>query len=373
MTKPAKRSANGDKNLAAEIEWEFTFDRFGVRPERDAGESLKVEFAREAVRSLSYWFQTVELLYDDTTEVMTLATNAGLLPQYPYWQSVAQTTELLQNWLTAVGLAAEPIDQKIVEPRTEDFVEQLRLYLEAMPTWAPVFRAATWVASLAGTGSIMPSAQGRLLQGLKSVIAVYEFDATLDPAEILKRFDGILSGDVGEVSPLQPQLRRFLKQGKELLHYSGPTLSAEPARLYQWLQEFREAAQDYPHQSVVPATSWDAVEDAYWRQWRWPSIGAVSRVTHGETNAASASAGGTSAGVSALDVIYTTRYGSVPLLHWRGGNLSICQWSRILTIGSLRGTTALQAPSVAAVGNLGFSEPSTPPENASGAAVGGPT
>ena len=56
-----------------------------------------------------------------------------------------------------------------------------------------MFRAATWVASLAGTGSTMPSATGAPFQGLKSVIAVYEFDATPDPAEVLERFAGVLS------------------------------------------------------------------------------------------------------------------------------------------------------------------------------------
>ena len=72
-------------------------------------------------------------------------------------------------------------------------------------------------------------------------------------------------------------------------------------------------------------------------------MGAVSRINPGGTSAGG-TVGTTVGEVSALDLIYTTRYGAVPLLHWRGGHLSICQWSRILTIASLRGTTALQAP-----------------------------
>jgi hypothetical protein len=203
----------------------------------------------------------------------------------------------------------------------------------------------------------MSTAQGRLLQGLRSVISVYEFDATLTPTAVLDRFRGVLSGsgDGGD-SSLQSQLGSALKQGENLLDYSGSNLSSEPTPFYQWVQEFREAAQDYPHQSsTVPNTSWDALEDAYWEQWKWPPMGAVSRISPSGTTAASASE------VSALDLIYTTRYGSVPLLHWRGGNLSICQWSRILTIASLRGTWALRAPSAAGVANLGFSEPSPAP------------
>lgn len=390
MTKMARTSASRVRSMASrEIQWEFTVDRFGVRSETGSSESLKVEFARKAVHSLSYWLQTVEFLYGNA-DVINLATDAGVLPQYPYWQSVAQTIELLQNWLTpqrprgagddfsTVGLpdsyaVTRSIDEKIVDPRTQDLVEQLRLYLEGMQTSAPVFRAATWVASLAGTGSAMPTPQERLLQGLKSVIAVYELDATLDPVAVLKRFAEVQSGSSG-ISSFLPQFKSILKQGENLLQYSGsvPDFSPEPILFHQWLQEFREAAQDYPHQtSIVPATSWDSVEDAYWRQWRWPSIGAVFRVSIDGTG--TDSAGVTSAGgVSMLDLIYTTRYGSVPLLHWRGGNLSICQWSRILTIASLRRTKALQAPSVAGVGNLGFSASSMPPDGLSGTIAGGP-
>jgi hypothetical protein len=390
MTSAARKSANGVRTLAnREIEWEFTVDRFGVRPETGDSESLKVEFARRAVSSLSHWSQTVELLYGDAAGVIALATNAGFLPQYPYWQSVAQTIETLQGRLmpqrsrgagdgfSAVAApdsyaAAQTIDEKIIDPRTQDLVEQLRLYLEEMQKWAPVFRAATWVASLAGTGSTMSTAQGRLLQGLKSVIAVYELDATPDPAAIMKRFAGVLSGS-DALSPLLPQLQGVLKQGENLLHYSGsaPEFAPDPTLFYQWLQEFRDSARDYPHQSsAVPATSWNALEDAYWAQWKWPPMGAVSRINPGGTIAGGTV--GTNVGeVSALDLIYTTRYGSVPLLHWRGGHLSMCQWSRILTIASLRGTTALQAPRHAGIGNLGFGAPAKPPDSDSGPGDGG--
>ena len=260
MSSAARKSTNGVRTLAnREIEWEFTVDRFGVRPATGDSESLRVEFARRAVSSLSHWSQTVELLYGDAAGVIALATTAGFLPQYPYWQSVAQTIENLQGRLmpqrsrgagdgfSSVAApdsyaAAQPIDEKIIDPRTQDLVEQLRLYLEAMQTWAPVFRAATWVASLAGTGSTMSTPQGRLLQGLRSVIAVYEFDATPDAAAIMKRFAGVLSGGGDAPSSLLPQLQSVLKQGENLLHYSGsvPEFAPDPSLFYQWLQEFRD-------------------------------------------------------------------------------------------------------------------------------------
>ena len=100
-------------------------------------------------------------------------------------------------------------------------------------------------------------------------------------------------------------------------------------------------------------------------------MGAVSRINPGGTSAGG-TVGTTVGEVSALDLIYTTRYGAVPLLHWRGGHLSICQWSRILTIASLRGTTALQAPGHAGIVDLGFGAPAKPPDSAGGPGDGGP-
>ena len=76
--------------------------------------------------------------------------------------------------------------------------------------------------------------------------------------------------------------------------------------------------------------------------------------------------------VSALDLIYTTRYGAARCCTGAAGHLSICQWSRILTIASLRGTTALQAPGHAGIGNLGFGAPAKSPDSAGGPGDGGP-
>ena len=88
----------------------------------------------------------------------------------------------------------------------------------------------------------MSTPQGRLLQGLRSVIAVYEFDATPDAAAIMKRFAGVLSGGGDAPSSLLPQLQSVLKQGENLLHYSGsvPEFAPDPSLFYQWLQEFRD-------------------------------------------------------------------------------------------------------------------------------------
>ena len=55
----------------------------------------------------------------------------------------------------------------------------------------------------------------RLLQGLQSVIAVYELDATPDAAAIMKRFAGVLSGGGDAPSSLLPQLQGVLKQGEK--------------------------------------------------------------------------------------------------------------------------------------------------------------
>ena len=88
----------------------------------------------------------------------------------------------------------------------------------------------------------MSTPQGRLLQGLQSVIAVYELDATPDAAATMKRFAGVLSGGGDAPSSLLPQLQDVLQQGENLLHYSGsiPEFAPDPTLFSQWLQEFRD-------------------------------------------------------------------------------------------------------------------------------------
>ena len=64
--------------------------------------------------------------------------------------------------------------------------------------------------------------------------------------------------------------------------------------------------------------------------------------------------------VSAFDLVYTTRFSCLPLVHWRGGNLSIAQWSRLLEVARHRTGKALDAPERAGYGNLGFTEETAP-------------
>jgi hypothetical protein len=362
MKKAVKTAAAVDANpevIDQGIGWQFCVDRFGVRFDN---ESLRIEYARKAVRALVLWTETIELLFGDLSETMMVATNACLLPQYPYWTSISEAIEILQKWLgpghtrdieeiggpPGPGLSAQLAAGQIVNPRTQDYVYQLQLYLEAMQKWAPVFSAATWVASVAGTGSAAADPQIRLLRGLKTVAAVYEFDSTMEPAAVLERFTGILGSDAGESSMLPTVLQASLEGGRKLIQRPGPSpeFAKDPSQFYQWLKDWAATITSFPHHAHDRfREQWGSIEDSYWRQWSWPSVGAVLRQS-GAPSVAST--------VSPLDLIYTARYGAVPLLHWRGGTLSICQWSRIIAIASQRRVRALEAAVTAGLGNLGF-------------------
>ena len=240
MSSAARKSANGIKTLAnREIEWEFTVDRFGVRTATGDGDSLRVEFARKAVSSLSHWSKTVELLYGDAAGVIALATNAGFLPQYPYWQSVAQTIENTSGSVDAAAVARrrETVSRRLwrrTATRRRNR-SMKRSSIRGPRIWSSSFGSISKPCrrglrcfgpppgspALPGRGRRCRTPQGRLLQGLQSVIAVYELDATPDAAAIMKRFAGVLSGGGDAPSSLLPQLQSVLKQGENLLHYSG--------------------------------------------------------------------------------------------------------------------------------------------------------
>ena len=94
---------------------------------------------------MTLWITTIKSLFGELSETMVVATNAYLLPQYPYWTSISEAVEILQKWLgpeharnlkeegpLAAGSSTHPVAGQIVNPRTQDYVYQLQLYLEAM-------------------------------------------------------------------------------------------------------------------------------------------------------------------------------------------------------------------------------------------------
>jgi hypothetical protein len=60
--------------------------------------------------------------------------------------------------------------------------------------------------------------------------------------------------------------------------------------------------------------------------------------------------------MAVLDLMVAARYDGETFLSWRGGLLSIPQWSRILAIASPERLELMRAPAEAALGQLGFSE-----------------
>jgi hypothetical protein len=362
MNQAAKRSKG---KPAPTIKFSFAVDRFGIRK---GAQPLSIEYARNAVQSLTYWSEAIEKLFGDMSVAMEAATNARILPQHPSWAATSDALGAVRSWLgsqypqSVISDSQADRDEssldttigQIVDPKTQDAVEELRLYLQALDAWAPIFKAGVWVASLAATGSIEENPHAQMLQGLESIAAVYEFDITLRPEEILEEFRRLLpdSTSPGSVDGTRtpPVLKSALASGRKAMQ--SPTsekLFVEgPHQLHNWLEDFcRLAEKTYPNGSrAAIRDAWSAIEDTYWRQWTWPPIGAVTRSSN-------------SPAVSALDLIYTTRYGAVPFLHWRGGNLSVCQWSRIMALASQHPRPCFVEASRTGLANLGFEEEST--------------
>jgi hypothetical protein len=96
--------------------------------------------------------------------------------------------------------------------------------------------------------------------------------------------------------------------------------SSDPDDIDQWLQRLDDDLAPFlnPAPSSLDA-DWSDLEFAYWSQWLWPTSGPVSRDPQFEH-------------ASDLDLLYTTRYGGLPVAPLHGGNLSILQWSRIIAL-----------------------------------------
>jgi hypothetical protein len=364
MGRGSKRVAQKEERV---ISFSFSPDRFGIR---GGAQPLGIEYAKNAVRSLASWVHTVEHMFGDVTVAMNIATNAQILPEQPSWTATSESLKQLQDWLGAEYLQRTSVyrtvasgperevssstSDQIVDPKIQDAIEELRLYLYALQMWAGAFKAGVWVASVASVGSIEADSQVRLLQGLRTIAAVYEFDHTLRVEGILDEFCHILSDKRKEED--RPGIFHVLDEmgityeaaQRAMQGVNASTSFADdPILLDQWLLDLRRESDSFPHRAgALLQESWALVERRYWEQWRWPPIGSVSRAQN-------------TTGVSWLDLVYTTRYGCMPLLNWRGGTLSIYQWSRILTIAFQTRAMALGEPARSALGNLGFGDGAT--------------
>jgi hypothetical protein len=110
-----------------------------------------------------------------------------------------------------------------------------------------------------------------------------------------------------------------------------------------WVGGLKKGLSAHLPKSSLSNEQWTAVETSYWRQWDWSTEGTIKRRDP-------------TAKMSVFDLMVAARYAGDTFLHWRGGLLSIAQWSRILAITSADRLEIMREPAVAALGHLGFPE-----------------
>jgi len=340
------------------IRFEFTADRFGFafNPDPESGSKSEVEYARSTIRALNRWGETIESLLGDIDQGLRAAGDARILPYYPTWSSTLESRQRVQTSLGSEADARAVRQLKssersvIVDQRTRDAVDELRIYARMLETWAQTFETGLWVASIAAWGSIEADPKVRLLQGLKAVAAACEFDRIDAPDRILQDLKGITANASTLLSPshtgltVPPEMAATFTSAKERLTSSTPGSFVEsPTRLYEWADKLRNTLSPHQRDAPLPADVWTSIETAYWQQWDWPALDAVSRRDP-------------SAKMSVLDLMFAARYDGAPFLHWRGGLLSIFQWSRILSIASQHRFATMREPAESALSHLGFPE-----------------
>lgn len=355
------------------ITFQFTADRFGFDASPRAAED-EVTYAREALRALDDWADAIGALFGDIDRGLRAAGDAGILPYTPTWSSTLESRERVRDNLgtdSVPFIAAETdaprVGNALIDQKTRDAVQELRRFLRMLSTWRWTFEAGLWIATIAARGSIEQDPERRLLQGLGAIAAVCEFDAIDTPDRILSELLAVaahafsLNTDALKAAPLAyaPGAQAPVRTGLPYLvavavaaanaalqgasERAVTTFVDKPALLRDWTDKLRVELRHHQHEAPLPADQWEPVESAYWRQWDWPTAGAVVRRE-------------TSVKMTVLDLLVAARHAGATFLHWRGGLLSIAQWSRILAIATPQRFAMMREAAEAALGQLGFAE-----------------
>jgi hypothetical protein len=305
------------------------------------------EYAEAAKKALDHWSDTMATVFGSIQDGLALAGSARILPRYPDWRNFAETLGLISSRLNPQpGLQME-----LNDPTARNALREIRDYLEMLQEWAQAFQAALWACLIASIGSTANDAQARRRDGLKALGAIYQFDLN-EPATVLARLRK-LAQPQEPISKIAPEyasswgLAPLVASGaKPVLDTSPPgDFVDDPAVLDQWLSRLdNDLAQFLNLPSASGAGSdWIDIELGFWSQWSWPSSGPVTREPGSED-------------ASFLDLIYTVRHGGVPIAPLRGGNLSILQWSRILSLALRQNAILPPTPTMAAANNLEIPE-----------------
>src|SRR5262245_5055161 len=121
------------------INFKFMADRFGFAANVQSGfGSSEVEYARGVLRALNRWAETIASLLGDVDQALRAAGDARILPYYPTWSSTLESRQLVQTSLgseaeaRAVRQPGSSAHEIIVDQRTRDAVDELRIYLRML-------------------------------------------------------------------------------------------------------------------------------------------------------------------------------------------------------------------------------------------------
>lgn len=351
----ARYRATDEPKRIATMYFQFTADRFGFATTREAED--EIGYARAALNALDRWAETIGSLLGDVDLGLLAVGNARMLPLNPTWSSTSGARQRVRDNLSGRLEASDgetlPQSGELIDQGTRDAVEELRNYLRMLWTWHRTFEAGLWTATIAAQGSVESSPQLRLLRGVAAVEEVGEFDNVDTPRRILDALREVVTladGLVANASVTPPVADRIVAAVRDaagaLRRDADADELTDPKLLGSWAAGLNTKLSRHQHKESLPAGDWPAVETIYWRQWHWPMEGAVRRKEPFDKIDR----------MSVFDLMMAARYANDTFLHWRGGLLSIAQWSRILSVGSPERLGMMLEPAQAAVSQLGFPE-----------------
>lgn len=339
------------------LKFKFTEDRFGFSSESD---TYGPTYARDIEAALSHLRGTIETLFGSPAAIgVGLLGEAGLLPRYPDWEAIERMLRFISDFNKgAIALQGESLWN---DSEGRRILLNLRDYLRLLQDWAPVLKLGIWASLVASAGSVDASPLARRRRGVRTVGNIFRFELADPTQEIFPRLIELTQAVDVRTRRIDPKVDEMevanrwaaenskwlalFARGSELTTGSVPLFSDKPISLKGWLAQIDDLFEEFldlPSAAISTSGGWFQVELDYWDQWVWSNDGPPKR-NEGFPR------------VSVVDLMYTACHGGIPFVPSTGGNLSIAQWSRILS-EAVRRSIPTQHVKDSAASNLGISE-----------------